>query len=291
MRLLLISMLVAVIALPAHAQRVPEGDPVVTEVADNLYMLEWAGGNIGISVGEDGVVLVDDQYAPMVPKNLAALREITDAPLRFVLNTHWHGDHTGGNEQLAGEGALIIAHDNVRKRLSEGSLLREIPAAPDGALPVVTFDSSVTLHFNGHEVHAYHVGAAHTDGDSVVHFRSANVIHTGDIFFNGRFPFIDGASGGNVAGVLEAVDGILKLCSPETKIIPGHGPLTDCDGLRDYKSMLTVVHERIAKLIAGGATADEVVAAKPAAEYADAWTWGFMPTDRWVRLIYDLMAE
>ena len=157
----LIAVAACLFAIPVLAQDVPPGAPVVTEVADGVHVLSWAGGNIGISIGDDGVVLIDDQYAPMAPKNLAALRGLTDRPLRFVLNTHWHGDHTGGNEALTGEGALIIAHDNVRKRLAEGLLLREIPPAPAGALPVVTFDSTVTLHFNGQTVHAFHVAPAH----------------------------------------------------------------------------------------------------------------------------------
>ena len=142
MRCILLLMALLVVAVSASAQDVPAGEPTVAEVADGIYVLRWAGGNIGISVGDDGVVLIDDQYAPMVPRNIEALREITDKPLRFVLNTHWHGDHTGGNEALAGEGALVIAHDNVRKRLAEGMLLREIPPATGEALPVVTFDRS-----------------------------------------------------------------------------------------------------------------------------------------------------
>ena len=286
----LVTIAAAVVPISSPAQA-PEGAPTITEVADGIYLLAWRGGNIGVSVGDDGVVLVDDQYAPMAPKNLAALRELTDAPLRFVLNTHWHGDHTGGNEAMTGEGALIIAHDNVRKRLAEGMLLREVPPATGDALPVVTFDSSVTLHFNGLTVHAFHVEPAHTDGDSVVHFRDADVIHTGDLFFNGIYPFIDGQSGGSVQGVIDAVDRVLELCRPTTKVIPGHGPLADCDDLRAYRDMLSVVHERIAKAIAAGATVDQVVAQKPAAEYDAEWGDGFMQPERWVRSLYETMSS
>ena len=287
----LIAVAACLFAIPVLAQDVPPGAPVVTEVADGVHVLSWAGGNIGISIGDDGVVLIDDQYAPMAPKNLAALRGLTDRPLRFVLNTHWHGDHTGGNEALTGEGALIIAHDNVRKRLAEGLLLREIPPAPAGALPVVTFDNTVTLHFNGQTVHAFHVAPAHTDGDSVVHFRDADVVHTGDLYFNGIYPYIDGQSGGSVQGVIDGVDRVLELCGPDTRIIPGHGPVSDCTELRAYRDMLSTVHERIAKLIAGGASLADVVAEQPTADYDAEWGDGFMPTDRWVPMLYKLMAK
>ena len=292
-RLLLMASMAALAvfaSFPASAQS-PRGEPTVSEVADGIYLLAWQGGNIGISIGDDGVVLVDDQYAPLAPRNLAALRELTDAPLRFVLNTHWHGDHTGGNEAMAGEGALIIAHDNVRKRLAEGLLLREVPPATGDALPVVTFDSAVTLHFNGETVHAFHVDPAHTDGDSVVHFRNADVIHTGDLFFNGIYPFIDGQSGGSVQGVIDAASRVLELCKPTTKVIPGHGPLADCDDLRAYRDMLSVVHERIAKAIAAGASKAEVVAQKPAAEYDAEWGDGFMQPDRWIESLYETMSS
>ena len=288
---LLLAIMTGLLATPALSQELPAGDPVITEVRDGVHVLRWAGGNIGISVGADGVVLIDDQYAPMAPKNLAALRELTRQPLRFVLNTHWHGDHTGGNEALAGEGALIIAHDNVRKRLAEGLLLREIPPAPAGALPVVTFDNAVTLHFNGQTVRAFHVEPAHTDGDSVVHFQEADVVHAGDLYFNGIYPYIDGDSGGSVQGMIDGVGRVLELCGPDTRIIPGHGPVSGCSELRAYREMLSVVHERIAKLIAGGATLEAVVAAKPTADYDSEWGDGFMPTDRWVPMLYKLMVK
>lgn len=289
-----ISLLAGIFAITNAQAQAPEGEPTVTEVADGLYMLSWRGGNIGVSVGEDGVVLIDDQYAPQVPKLLEAIRGISDAPLRFVLNTHWHGDHTGGNEAMAEEGALVIAHHNVRKRMAAGQLMpffdSEVPPAAEGALPVVTFDGSVTVHFNGIEVHAFHVPPAHTDGDAVVEFRGLDVIHAGDTFFNGIFPFIDTASGGRVEGVIAAADRMLAMCGPDTRIIPGHGPLADCDDLATYRDMLTVVHERIAKLIAAGASEDEVVAAGPAADYADAWA-GFIGAERWVRMIYQNMTD
>lgn len=280
-------------ASPSAAQQ-PPGEPQMQQVAENLYMLAWRGGNVGVLAGDDGVILIDDQYAPQAPGILAAIREVSDRPLRFVLNTHWHGDHTGGNEPMAEAGALIVAHDNVRTRLEAGQLMpffdREVPPASEGALPIVTFSDSVTLYVNGEVVHAFHVPPAHTDGDAVVHFRNADVIHAGDLYFNGIFPFIDTGSGGRVAGVIGAADRMLDLCGPQTRVIPGHGPLSDCAGLTAYRDMLTVVHERIAKLIAGGATADEVVAARPAADYADAWGQGFLPEERWVRMLFENMT-
>lgn len=275
---------------PVHAQT-PAGEPTVMQVADGLYMLSWRGGNVGVSVGADGVVLIDDQYAPQVPGLLEAIRSVTDAPLRFVLNTHWHGDHTGGNESMAGAGALIIAHDNVRKRLEEGMLMREIPPAPKAALPVVSYDGTMTIHFNGIEVHGFHVPPAHTDGDTVVLFRGRDVIHTGDLFFNGLYPFIDTQSGGRIEGVIAAVERVVSMCGPDTKIIPGHGPLADCDELAAYGAMITVIHERIAKLIAAGASEDEVVAAKPTAEYDAEWGGGFLGVERFVRLVYKNMTD
>jgi glyoxylase-like metal-dependent hydrolase (beta-lactamase superfamily II) len=287
MRTSIIIALVTLVLWPASgiAQQ-PPGEPRLTQVREGLYMLSWRGGNIGVSVGEDGVILIDDQYAPQAPGILAAIRTISDAPLRFVMNTHWHGDHTGGNESMAGAGALIIAHDNVRRRLAEGMLLREIPPAAGDALPVVTFDNTVTLHFNGTEVHAFHVEPAHTDGDSVVHFRDLDVIHAGDLYFNGFYPFIDTQSGGSMAGVVAAVDRMLPLCGPETVVIPGHGPLADCAALAAYGEMLGTIHTRVATMIADGATEDEVVAAGPTAEYDAEWGNGFLGVERFVRSVY-----
>lgn len=289
---IVVALVAASLVLPVAAMaQQPQGEPTIVAVRDGLYMLSWRGGNIGVSVGEDGVILVDDQYAPQVPGILAAIRTISDAPLRFVLNTHWHGDHTGGNESMSGAGALIIAHDNVRRRLAAGMSLRDIPPAPSGALPVVTFDGSVTLHFNGMEIHAFHVPPAHTDGDSIVHFRDRDVIHAGDLYFNGLYPFIDTQSGGSMPGVIVAVERMLELCGPDTIVIPGHGPLSDCAGLRTYGGMLEVIHARIAAMIAAGKSEDEVVAAAPTAEYDAAWGGGFLGVERFVRLVYRDLAS
>lgn len=260
-----------------------------TRVKGNIYMLNGTGGNVGVSVGEDGVLIVDDKFAPLAEKIRAALKSVGGGDLKFILNTHWHGDHTGGNELLGGTGALIVAHENVRTRMASehvSTLLnRTTPASPAGALPVVTFADAVTFHVNGQEIHAFHVDPAHTDGDAVVHFRTANVIHTGDVYFAGAFPFIDLDSGGSVAGVIAAVDRILALCDADTKIIPGHGPLSNAAELRAYRTMLTTLRDRIAALAADGKSLEEIQATKPTAEF-DPPTPGFISSDQFVALVF-----
>src|SRR5258706_9143076 len=190
-------------------------------------MLTGAGGNIGVSAGEDAVFVIDDQYAPLTDRITAAIAKITPKPVRFVLNTHWHGDHTGGNENFGKGGSLIVAHENVRKRMSVEQFIEAFnmrsPAAPPVALPVVTFAQSVTFHLNGDEIRAIHMPNAHTDGDAVVHFLRNDVVHMGDIYFNGMYPFIDDATGGSVEGVIPACDKGDALVSDKTHIIPGHG--------------------------------------------------------------------
>ncbi len=264
-------------------------------VATGIYMLIGQGGNIGVSVGQDGVLLIDDQFAPMHEKISAAVRTITEQPVKMLLNTHWHGDHTGGNELFAFAGALIIAHDNVRKRMSTAqfsSFFRnETPPASDAALPVVTFDSSVTLHINDMTLHAQHVPPAHTDGDSIIWFREANVVHLGDTYFNGFYPFIDIDSGGSVRGMIAAIDIALPNIDAETKIMPGHGPLADKKALIAYRDMLEVVADRIDILIGEGNSRQQVIDAKPTADYDAEWGDGFIKPDQWVGLVYALLAN
>lgn len=264
-----------------------------TLLAPGLHMLTGRGGNLGVLSGPDGVFLVDDQYAPLTDKIKAAIAAIDLRPIRFVLNTHWHGDHTGGNENLGKAGVLIVAHDNVRARLSTDQFMARfnetVKASPAAALPVVTFNDTVTFHLNGQEIHAFHVENAHTDGDSIVWFKAANVVHLGDVFFNGLWPFLDYGSGGSIEGTIAACDRVLALISADTKLIPGHGPLAGRADLQAYRDALDKVRSRIAALVAQGKSADEVVAAKPLTDLDARWGGGFIKTDDFVRGVYEGM--
>jgi len=277
------------------AQESDEGRIETVAVADGVYMLEGRGGNIGVSVGEDGVVLIDDQYAVVTEKIRQAVRRVSDQSIRFVLNTHWHGDHTGGNENFGKAGVLIVAHDNVRERMSVEHFIerwdRTIPVAPDEALPVVTFTETVTFHLNDEKIHAFHVAHAHTDGDIIVHFRRVDVLHMGDVYFNGMYPFIDVYSGGSIDGVIAAVDGVLELAGPETKIIPGHGPLSNREELLAYRAMLSGIRARIGSMIEAGQSLEEITAAKPTAELDEKWGQGFIKPDNFVSIVHESLSK
>lgn len=265
------------------------------QVEGPIWMITGRGGNIGMSVGDDGAFLIDDQYAPLTPALRELIARITDQPVRFVLNTHWHGDHTGGNEQLGETGSLIVAHDNVRRRMSSEQFMAffdsTVPPSPGVALPVVTFSDSVSFHINGESIRAFHVEHAHTDGDAIVHFPEANVVHMGDVFFNGLYPFIDTGSGGSMRGMLAAIEAALPLMDQDTQVIPGHGPLSDRTGLLAYQYMMRTMADRIQSMIDQGMTLDEVVAAKPSAQFDPAWGGGFIKPDVWVRMLYEDMAR
>ena len=261
------------------------------KVADGVYMLKGAGGNIGLSIGPNGSLVIDDQYAPLSDKILAAIKALTPDPVRFVVNTHWHGDHTGGNANLAKTGAFLVAHENVRKRMGSEQFIamfnQKVPASPEAALPVVTFAEGVTFHWNGDEVRAFHVAPAHTDGDTVVQFVKADVVHMGDCFFNGNFPFIDTSSGGKVDGIVAAADRVLGGVTDKTKIIPGHGPVASKADLQAYRDTVKSVRDRVAKLKAEGKTKEAAVAAKPTAEFDAKWGQGFIKPDVFVGIVYD----
>lgn len=266
------------------------------KVTDNLYMLRGAGGNIAVFAGGDGVFMVDDQFAPLTEKIRRAVSAISDEPLRFVINTHWHGDHTGGNEKFGEAGALVVAHENVRERMSTEQFIeafqRRVPASPAAALPVITFTDATTFHWNGDTVRVQHVDPAHTDGDSIVYFAGANVIHTGDIYFNGSYPFIDLSSGGSVNGVIAAMDTVLAMADKKTRIIPGHGPLSDRAELKAQRDMLVALRDRIRKLIDAGNSREQVIAARPTKAYDGKYGQGFMKPDIWTGIVYDsLIAD
>ena len=255
----------------------------------NIYMLTGAGGNLGLSVGEDAVFLVDDQYAPMTEKIRAAIAAITPQPVRFVLNTHWHGDHTGGNENFGKAGSIVVAHENVRKRMASRQFneffKNETPASPKGALPVVTFDGVVSFHMNGEEIRGIHVPRAHTDGDTIVHFLGSDVIHMGDIYFNGLYPFIDTASGGSVEGTIAACDQVLRIATDKTRIIPGHGPLSNAAELKAYRDMLATILERVKRLVGEGRKPEEIAVAGVSREFDEKWGKGFMPPARFAESV------
>jgi len=261
------------LVVPAQAQQQDFSQVSIgTEpVADGLYVLTGFGGNIGVLTGPDGVILIDDQFADLVDKIRGAVAAISPEEIRLVLNTHWHFDHTGGNELLGRGGALIIAHENVRKRMSTDQFTeffqQTTPASPSIALPVVTFTRDVTLHLNGQTIEVQYVPPAHTDGDSIVWFKDLNAVHLGDTYFNGFYPFIDFSTGGSLRGMIGAANVALARMDDETKVIPGHGPLSNRSELRDFRDMLRTVSDRIEADIRAGQSLEEVVAAKPAAKF------------------------
>ena len=282
--------LVAAFSGLGQAQIEPEPAVHTELVAPGVLVLYGSGGNIGVSEGADGIFLIDDQYAVMTPKVTEALAKISSQAPRFVLNTHWHGDHTGGNENLAAKGTVVVAHDQVRVRMNSEQFSEffqsKTPASPSGALPIVTFSDNLSLHVNGDELRGIHAPQAHTDGDVFIHFRKANVIHTGDLMFAGLYPFIDLDSGGSVNGLLAAVDRMLVIADDKTRIIPGHGKVTDRAGLVAYREMLVVTSGRVRDLVKAGKSVDEVLAAKPNADYDAKLGWSFITAERYLRILY-----
>ncbi len=264
-------------------------------VTEGIYMLMGEGGNIGLSVGEDGTFVIDDQYAALSEKIIAAIKGVSGEVPKFLVNTHWHGDHAGGNENFGNAGAILVAQDNVRKSLKVEKSIELFhmhkPPSPKAALPVITFDQQMSLHLNGNDIRLTHVPNAHTDGDAIVQFTEANVIHTGDTFFNGFYPFIDTESEGSIAGMIAACDVVLALADDKTKIMPGHGPLASRADLVKFKAMLVIAERNIGALVDAGKSVEEVIAAKPTAELDAEWADGFLSADVWVKIVYNGMKK
>jgi len=282
---------IAVLASPAFAQDFSKVEIKATKLTETVYMLEGAGGNIGVSAGEDSVFVIDDQFAPLTPKIVAAIAHISPRPVQFVLNTHLHGDHTGGNENLGKAGAIIVAHENVRRRMSTDQFIEfmntttKTSASPKAALPIVTFAGSMGFHLNGEEIRVLHAPRAHTDGDAIVHFTGSDVIHMGDTFFNGMYPFIDISSGGTVEGTIAACDLVLGMATDKTRLIPGHGPLASRSDLRVYRDMLAAISARIRKAIAEGKSDEDIAKAGLTQDFDEKWGKGFLKPDRFAGML------
>ena len=267
----------------------------VVPVAGGVYMLQGAGGNIGLSVGADDAFLIDDQYAPLTPRIREAIATVTSKPVRFLVNTHWHGDHTGGNENMASAGSILVAHENVRRRMSTEQFIEafksRVAPSPAAALPVITFSDEITFYLNGDTIRASHVRNAHTDGDAVITFRRANVVHMGDTFFNGMWPFIDLSSGGSLDGMIEATAKMLAATGPETRFIPGHGPLARRADLQRFHDVMADVRGRLARRVARRESLARVIAAKPLADYDATWGKGFMTTEQFLTIAYSSLTK
>lgn len=279
----------------AQSQDLEKVEITTIPVNENIYMLQGEGGNMGVAVGDDGVFLIDDQFAPLTDKITTAIAQISDQPIKFLVNTHWHFDHTGGNENLGNAGVIIVAHDQVRHRMTIDQFIEalnmQFKPSPSSALPIVTFNDQVTFHLNNETIKVIHLDSAHTDGDSIIHFQNANVIHTGDVYFNGMYPFIDNSSGGSIDGVIKAVDHILMLADENTKIIPGHGALSNREELLAYRDLLIAVKEKIKAQIDEGLSIDEILTNHPTAEFDEKWGKGFLTPEQFIRIVYQDLTE
>jgi cyclase len=266
-----------------------------TDLGDNMYMLEGQGGNITVAVAKDGIIMVDGQYAPLHDKIKAAISTLSNEPIKYLINTHFHGDHVGGNESFAKDGAIVVAQINVRNRLAAGTTNGltgvKTPPAPQAALPSKTYTLAFQIRLRGRVADLRHIDNAHTDGDTYVWFKTANVLSTGDTFTNGRYPNIDFANGGNIKGMIAATDAYLKLANAKTRIVPGHGPLADKTMLAEYREMLVTARDRMAKLVKDGKSEDDVVAAKPFVDLDAKWAPTELAGKNFIRVVYHSLAD
>ncbi len=283
------------IGFSLSAQRFDDVEVKAEKITESLFMLTGAGGNIAVLVGDDGVFMIDDQFAELSEKIKKAISELTDQPISYLINTHWHGDHSGGNENFAKDGAIIVAHENVRKRMSTEQLMkafsRTVPPSPKAALPVITFSENVNFYANDEDILIFHVHDAHTDGDAIVYFPKSNVIHLGDTYFAGRYPFIDVSSGGSIKGIIESANEVLSLIDENTKIIPGHGKVSNKKELRAYRDMLEVINERMVKAIEEEKTFEEIKALNITEDYDKEWGTGFISGEKLVDIVYSDLSR
>ncbi len=279
---------------PVSYAQEQEVEYIATPLSATVTMIKGRGGNIAVSSGEDGVFIIDDQIKPLTDQLLANIRKVSEQPIRFVINTHYHGDHVGGNETLGSSGSVIIAHDNIRVRMTSDQFNNfwneTTPAWPKDSLPVVTFNDQVTLHLNGEAVKVIHVPRGHTDGDSIVHFPQSNVLHMGDIFFNGLYPFIDLDGGGSIQGMIAAVELGMTFANPDTHVIAGHGPMSDLNGLREYHAFLSKARDNVAALIDQGMSLEQAIAAKPTAEWDEILGNVWITPEQLVIFIYNSLT-
>jgi cyclase len=295
---------VMALSAPAFAQAPPAAPPPpdfsrveirTTDLGDNCYMLEGQGGNITVAVAKDEIIMVDGEFAPLHDKIKTAISAVSNLPIKYLVNTHFHGDHTGGNEPFAKDGATVVAEVNVKNRLAAGTTNGltgvQTPPAPPAALPTKTYSGAYKIRLRGRVADLKHIAAAHTDGDTYVWFKTANVLATGDTFTNGRYPNIDFANGGNIKGMIAAADLYLKLTNAKTRIVPGHGPLADKAVLTEYRTMLVTARDRMAKLVTEGKSEDDVVAAKPFADLDAKWAPTELAGKNFVRVVYHSLAD
>lgn len=264
------------------------------QLSDRVYMIMGSGGNIGVSVGEDGILMIDDQFAPLSEKIEAKLTELGSGTLKYVINTHWHGDHTGGNEYF-GKKAVIVAHENVRERLSTRQEMKIfdsiIEPHPDVALPKITYEESVSMYFNSDEIMLAHFPSSHTDGDTVVFFLEDNIVHMGDIFFNGMYPFIDLGSGGDVEGYLDSVEQLLEMVPQDAQIIPGHGPLAEWQDFKDFYEMIASTYDGVKTAVDAGKSLEQIQETGFSKEIVDRWGQGFLKTNQWIEILYNQVTK